>query len=332
MTTILPEGAPVEFDFEEQKPKKTAEEHVEKLAKRYKEKWGGLPSLVDIDDSLHLDHVKDGRTIPEFIFDELNSVKGHFSPVIQLDYDVSYVNAVRNSYSHCSYGIGMRVTLSELADPMNHARIQQLLLNIGCAPSSTDLIVDFRKGAEYEPTDDVVFMLAALLGGIPNISEFRSIYIVGTSLELDLVKKPGAEQERSDWLFYKALYSALKSDFPNLGYGDYTIETPEFSSLDMRMMKPAAKLVYSYEEKWVIYKGGSFRDDPSQMKPLCSRLVKSPQGYFYGDKYSPGDKKIYDCSKGNCGTGNLSTWKEAAVSHHLTLAVRQCANLNGVQM
>ncbi|EPN8224213.1 MULTISPECIES: beta family protein [Vibrio] len=322
---------PVEFDFEEQKPKKTAEQHVEKLAKRYKEKWGELPSLVDIDSSLHLDNVKDGRTIPEFIFDELKSVNGHFSPVIQLGYDGSYVNAVKKSWFECSHGVGFRVSLDELADPTSHTQIQQLLLKIDCTPPNTDLIVDFRKGAEYQPTEDAVFMLSVLLGQLPDISEFRSIYVVGTSLELDLVKKPGAEQKRSDWIFYKSLHTAIKADFPNLGFGDYTIETPEFSSIDMRMMKPAAKLVYSYEDKWIIYKGGAFRDAPSQMKDLCAQLVKDPQGYFYGENYSKGDKKIYDCSQGKCGTGNLSTWKEAAVSHHLTLAVYQSANLNGFQ-
>ncbi|ANQ25168.1 hypothetical protein BA894_01310 [Vibrio natriegens] len=322
---------PVEFDFEEQKPKKSAEQHVEKLAKRYKDKWGSLPSLVDIDRSLHLDNVKDGRTIPEFIFDELNSVNGHFSPVIQLDYDSSYIHAAKKSWLACSSGVGVRVSLDELADPSNHVQIQTILSFIGCMPCHADLIIDFRKGANYEPIEDVVLMLSALLGLLPQVKDFRSVYVAGTSLELDLVKKPGAEQKRNDWLFYKSLHAAIKAEYPNLGFGDYTIETPDFSSVDMRMMKPAAKLVYSYEDKWIIYKGGAFRDDPSQMKKLCARLVNSPQGYFYTEKFSPGDKKIYDCALGKCGTGNLSTWKEAAVSHHLTLAVYQSANLNGFQ-
>ena len=323
---------PVEYDFEEQKQKKTAEQHVEKLAKRYKEKWGGQPSLIDIDTSLHLDNVKDGRTIPEFIFDELHSQKGHFSPVIQLNYDKSYLNAVKKSWQECSYGIGLRISLDELADSTNYTKIQQVLSYINCTPTNIDLIIDFKKGAEYKPTENVTLMLSILLGLLPNISEYKSIYIVGTSLELDIVKKPGTEQERNDWIFYKSLHSVVKTDFPNLGFGDYTIETPVFSSLDMRMMKPAAKLVYSYEDKWIIYKGSSFRDNPSQMKDLCTQLISSPQKYFYGKSYSKGDEKIYDCSKEKCGNGNLSTWKEGAVSHHLTLAVHQIANLNGFQI
>lgn len=322
---------PVEYDFEEQKPKKTAEEHVEKLARRYWDKWGALPCLLDIDPSLHLDSVKDGRTIPEFIFDEISSIGGHFSPVIHLDYDVSYIRAVKKTYCDRSYGIGIRVSLDELADPSSYNKIEQLLIQIGCNSHEVDLIVDFRKGANYKPTEDVVCMTSTLLGVIPKIATYRSIYVIGTSLELEMVKKPGAEQERDDWAFYKQLHSALKADFPNLGFGDYTVETPDFTSLDMRMMKPAAKLVYSYEDKWLVYKGGSFRDNPSQMKTLCNSLISSPHNYFYGKNFSPGDKKISDCSTGACGTGNLSTWKEASISHHLTLVVSQIANLNGSQ-
>ncbi|ANP76771.1 hypothetical protein A134_10285 [Vibrio crassostreae 9CS106] len=322
---------PIEFDFEEQKLKKSAEEHVEKLANRYKTKWGTASSLIDIDSSLHLDHVKDGRTIPEFVFDELRSVKGVFSPVIQMDYDASYINAVKKNWLAGGIGVGIRISLDELADPSNHTKILTLLSTLTCPTSSTDLIIDFRKGANYEPNEDVILMLSALLGLLPKINEFRSIYVAGTSLQLDLVKKPGSVQKRQDWIFYKSLHAKITRDFPRLGFGDYTIETPEFSSLDMRMMKPAAKLVYSYKDEWIIYKGGSFRDDTSQMKDLCSKLVNSPQNYFYGEPFSPGDKKIYDCAQGKCGTGNLSTWKEAAISHHLTLVVHQNASLNGFQ-
>ncbi|AYO03622.1 beta family protein [Vibrio parahaemolyticus] len=322
---------PVEYDFEEEKPKKTAEEHVEKLAKRYKEKWGKLPSLIDIDNTLHLDNVSDGRTIPEFIFDEIASVTKNFSPVTRLDYDHSYVNAVKKCVSSYATGLGIRVALDQLANPSNITKIQTLMSFIGCIPEHTDLIVDFQKGSTYEPNEDVILIVSSLLNSIPQIKEYRSIYIAGTSLDLNTVKKPGAIQDRNDWIFYQALYASLGKAYTNLGFGDYTIETPEFSSFDMRLMNPAAKLVYSYEDKWVIYKGSAFRDDTSQMKGLCKKLVTSKNNYFYGAKYSKGDTKIYECSQGVGSYGNLGTWKEVAVSHHLTLVVYQNASLLGFQ-
>ncbi|MFM2667156.1 beta family protein [Vibrio mediterranei] len=316
---------PVEFDFEEQKPKKSAEQHVEKLADRYIKKWGKALSLIDIDSSLHLDNVSDGRTIPEYIFDELELIGGSFSPVLQLDYDVSYVNAVKKSWLSCQKGMCIRVSLDQLADASSSTQISNFHSFIGCPEDKTDLVIDFKKGASYEPYENVVELLSMLLGTVCNVNQYRSIYIVGTSLALDEVKKPGAKQQRHDWLFYKSLHSTAKSDFPNIGFGDYTIETPEFSSLDMRLMKPAAKIVYSSKNNWIIFKGTSFRDNPAQMKDLCDALIKS--GYYYDPAFSNGDKKIHDCSLGICGTGNMSTWKEAAISHHLTLAVHQNASL-----
>lgn len=128
---------------------------------------GTASSLIDIDSSLHLDHVKDGRTIPEFVFDELRSVKGVFSPVIQMDYDASYINAVKKNWLAGGIGVGIRISLDELADPSNHTKILTLLSTLTCPTSSTDLIIDFRKGANYEPNEDVILMLSALLGLLP---------------------------------------------------------------------------------------------------------------------------------------------------------------------
>ncbi|RXE84304.1 beta family protein [Pseudoalteromonas sp. A757] len=320
---------PVEYDFEEQRPKKSPEEHVEKLATRYKQKWGLLPSLVDIDSSLHLQNVQDGRTVPEFIFDELKGVKGIFSPVVKLDYDKSYLAAVKRSWQTCNTGIGIRISLDELASPSSVVQIASLQSFIGCTQDKTDLIIDFGKGASYEPTDDVILVVKTILGQIDNLNGYRSIYVVGTSLELGDVKKPGAEQARKEWIFFQALYRSISNTYSKLGYGDYTIETPEFTSLDMRMLKPAAKIVYSYKDKWIIYKGGSFRDNPAQMKGLCKKLITAKENYYYGRTFSQGDEKIYDCGINNGSTGTLGTWKEAAISHHLTLVVIQNASLHG---
>lgn len=319
---------PIEFDFEEQKPKKTADKHVEKIADRLYGKWGRLPALVDIDSSLHVEIVSGGRSVPEFIFDELDSKGIVFSPVIQLEYSADYIAAAKASWLSTNNGICLRVQLDLLADLDNVDAIQDLIALLECPESYIDLVIDFRKGATYEPIEDLVTVTSALLSNIPNLVHYRSLYIAGTSLDLGQVKKPGAQQIRQDWLFYQSLHSALKNDFKNLGFGDYTIETPEFSSVDMRMMRPAAKLVYSYENEWVILKGTSFRNNTSQMVDLCYQLISSH--YYYGNSFSQGDQKIYDCAHQNCSTGNLSTWKETAVSHHLSLVVKQNAKLYGL--
>ena len=62
----------------------------------------------------------------------------------------------------------------------------------------------------------------------------------------------------------------MPDGFRKPAYGDYGIESPEFIELDMRVIKPAAKLIYATSNGWEVQKGGPFRDDPSQMKDQCS--------------------------------------------------------------
>lgn len=320
---------PVEYDFEEEKLKKTAEEHTSTIADRYMKKWGKQPSLIDIDSSLHLESVKDGRTIPEYIFDSLEKENAIFSPVIQLSYSVSYINAVNKTWLSQGRGIAFRISFAELANPSSITKMLQLMTLLSCQPKDVDIIVDFKKGASYTPNENVILAFSTIVSAIPDITSFKSLYVVGTSLDLSKVKKPGDVQTREDWIFYQNLYMAIGTNFKNLGFGDYNVETPEFLSLDMRLMNPAAKIVYSRDNSWHIFKGTSFRKDTSQMKGLCIRVINS--GYYCGQTYSNGDKKIYDCASSLCSNGNLSTWKEAAISHHLTHVVLQNASLYGLQ-
>jgi len=51
---------PVEYDFEDEKPKKTVQEHISPFALRYKTKWGKRLSLIDLHESLELELMDDG--------------------------------------------------------------------------------------------------------------------------------------------------------------------------------------------------------------------------------------------------------------------------------
>lgn len=319
---------PVEFDFEEQRPKKTAEEHVEKLAKRYSDKWGSGLSLIDIDSSLHNETSSDGTSIPDYIFESLDNVKAHYLPVIKLEYELNYFNSVKKTWLKNNKGIALRIELDELADPDNIDKISELCTFFECKPCDFELIIDFKKGADYKPYEDVATLLSSLLSLIPDIDDFRAIYVIGTSLAMETVKNPGIAQDRDDWKFYKVFFRNYSSTHKQIGFGDYTVETPEFSSMDMRMMQPAAKLVYSADDSWYILKGGSFRVDASQMIGLCQLLIGS--SVYCGKRYSNGDQRIFDCASKHLGTGNLSTWKEVAVSHHLALVVRQLSSFHGI--
>lgn len=110
-------------------------------------------------------------------------------------------------------------------------------------------------------------------------------------------------------------------------FGDYTIETPDFTNQDMRMIKPAGKIVYTSDDVWFVSKGTAYRDNPAQMAAHCRAIIQS--GHYCGDSYSYGDKRISDTMKKIANTGNLSTWKQVGVNHHLTKVAEQLSNFHG---
>jgi hypothetical protein len=314
---------PVEYDFEDRCPKKTAEAHVEKLVKRMKDKWGISPCLLDIDESLHLEKTSTGQPIPEYIFDDILKEKINCVPVLTIHHSQNYLNIIK-AYITDKKSFALRVAFDDLADPDSITAIDDILSFMECDYINVELIIDFTDKVDYSEQNDLSLLLNSIMQ-LLDTNRFKSTYIIGTSLDLSIIKKPGAIQVRNEWTFFMSFSHAHSTQFSNLGYGDYTIETPTFISLDMRMLKPAAKLVYSSGTQWYVIKGSAFRDNPSQMHGICLQLV-SAKGVYLGESFSNGDKKIYDCAHVKCGNGNMGTWKEAAVSHHLTLAVTQLSN------
>ena len=77
-------------------------------------------------------------------------------------------------------------------------------------------------------------------------------------MQLSAIKKPGGELTRHEWKLYKQLVTEL-GDVRIPSFGDYTIETPDFSELDMRQIKPAGKIVYTGDNVWFVTKGTAFR-------------------------------------------------------------------------
>ena len=79
---------PIEYDFEEQRPKKTVQEHIQTVPKRYFAKWKNRTSFIELHESLIGQHMTDGRSVIKFIMSELNNDGLFATPVVKLQ---SYV-------------------------------------------------------------------------------------------------------------------------------------------------------------------------------------------------------------------------------------------------
>ena len=317
---------PVEFDFEEERPKKDAHEHVELFPKRFHAKWGKRKALIDLHSTLENASMSDGTAVIKFIFDGLRTHGCSAIPVVKLSNCAEYLNAAREIFHADKKGMCVRVSLPELIDShLLNSGLSTIAGKFGTDYSAIDLVIDLEAPKSFEPYSDFSKALVSSINRIHNLRTFRSFAFVATSIPLAGIKKPGGEVGRHEWHLYKHLV-ANNHLLRKPAYGDYSIETPDFASIDMRKMRPSGKIVYTSNDVWFVTKGGAFRGNESQMIGHCRTIISSP--HWCGEDYSDGDRRIFDTSRGIEGTGNLSTWKQVGVSHHLTKVVDQLSKLH----
>ncbi len=317
---------PVEYDFEEKKLKKTTQEHVETFPKRLHSKWGKKKALIDLHSSLEESAMDDGRLAVEYIFDELRKTSCAAIPVVKLSNKNEYMEAVKRILLADQNGVCIRITLPELINVAAlNMRLQMLTHNLDLVYAKIDLVIDLERPESFEPYTIFSKALTNNIKKIADIQKFRSFALVGTSLRLTGVKRPGGELIRHEWHLYNQLVIDLHTiRIPT--YGDYSIETPDFSAIDMRKIRPSGKIVYTSDDVWFVAKGPAFRGNEYQMVEHCKTIVNSV--HWCGAKYSNGDLRINSTLLGTENTGNLSTWKQVGVSHHLVKVVEQLSKLH----
>lgn len=158
---------------------------------------------------------------------------------------------------------------------------------------------------------------------INNIKSYRSFVIAAHSLNLREIKQPGGLFTRHEWMLYPYLIKKFKDKLPT--FGDYTTDDIEFlPPMDMRKVNPSAKLIYTLPQHWHVLKAKAFRGNEIQMVSLCANVIGLP-GYK-GVPFSDGDKRIHDTANGKANFGNLGTWKQVAINHHMTKVVHQLSS------
>lgn len=314
---------PIEYDFEEEKMKKTADEHILPFPKKFDEKWGKGKALIDIHESLELASVTGGKFALEHVFDELRERECAAIPVAGMSRVEAYTNQVQRIVNTDKRGVCLRASFTELMRHDFNTRLTEVCKKLGVGLSDIDIVLDLGEPENFEPLDVFAKLVLGKMRSINGLDDFRSLVVAGMSLKLSEVKKPGGEVPRLEWALYKEIITRL-ADTRIPSYGDYTVETPKFLEMDMRLINPAGKIVYTCDNTWLIPKGGSFRKDNSQMTGHCAEIMKS--GHYSGSKFSFGDKRITDTGNGLESCGNQTTWKQVAVNHHIEKVVDQLAN------
>ncbi|MEO6680355.1 MAG: beta family protein [Pseudomonas sp.] len=319
---------PREYDFEEQRMKKTIHEHVETFPKRLKQKWSARLAMVDIHESLENETMDDTRPVIDFVRQEATAMGCKIIPIVNLKKSAAYLNSVKKFATAQGCGVALRIKLSELNLSNIDTEVSKLLQSLETPWGSTDLIIDLGNPGNFQPYSVFSKILAVAIAKVHGYNLSRSITLIGTSLNLSVVKKPGTTQTRHEWPLYREFRIELEKTMLTPNFGDYAIESPDFAeSMDMRMMKPGGKIVYTTADSWFIPKGGSFRDNNAQMIGHCAAIISS--GHYMKRDFCLGDERVEDTAKEVNNCGNLTTWKFVGVNHHITYVVRQLANQYG---
>lgn len=308
--TPLIELPSVEWDFEEEAPRRTVPAHLERCARFLAEAWPfrDRPVFVDV---LRYVEGEVGRF--------LDAASGLLAvvPVVELPAAPQDLAAARAG----SYGVCLRVPLGEVQGEDMGALFGSALDELRLAPGKVDLVLDMGY---LDETKAHAYSIALpwVLGALPHLKAWRTLTLLGTSFPADLreVSKLG-EIPRREWALWRALTKVPRRPT----FGDYAIAHPDLLDGNPRSLRSRAAIRYTHDESWVIYRGGRLAGPDAggfeQFHGLARHLVEDHR--YRGPDFSEGDRFILACAERRDGPGNLTTWRRVGNSHHLTLVVGQ---------
>lgn len=319
-----------EYDFETQAPKCSKIEQCEKFITRFPTKWGSRPCWLDFDSEMSKEQLDNGLYSIEVVFRELQQIENAVVPVTSINLEPIALEALSKVIANSNKGLGIRVKAAQLNKPDIVAICENIVSVTNLEYEDIDLIIDLES-PNFEMPEVFANMMVAALKRFPWLSRLRSVIVLACSFpeSMSEINKNGDQIPRNEWAFYMDHFLPKISSLRQVNFGDYTIVHTQFTAaMDMRMLKPAAKIVYTDGNTWKIMKGGAFRDNPSQMQGLC-RLIEKSSFYRQRD-FSDGDLRIYQTANGQNNNGNMTTWKTVGINHHITHVVDDLANYFGV--
>ena len=330
--TPLLEVPPVGFDFETGQNKESADDHLGDFGKRLKSKWQARRCFVDLKYLPPATRLMGGRHYVDAVFATARAEGCGAIPVVGFANDPAFVAAVAAVIQLDRRGVCLRLSLIDFDRPALTTDIENTLRTLGVGWAETDLVIDLGT-PNFVPIAAYVRTLPALLSLIPTLNRWRTLTIAGTSYPQSVAALAPPYQiiPRYEWQAYRTFVGLLGREARIPTFGDYAVAHPDLVEMDMRMIKPFAKLRYTITDNWHIGRGTPVRTHGfAQYQDMCATLVGRP--YFSGAAYSAGDAYIADCAAGRVTTGNLSTWVWVSTNRHLTKVVDDLAILHGLSI
>lgn len=326
---IMPliEISPIEFDYENNRPKKTIDDHIRNIPDSILTSLKNMPCFIDgftIEDE---DLLIGGTNAIEFIIK--NSIKNgcNVIPVTGIGREPNYDIAIKNMLDSQTIN-ELCIRIEESNFSMLNSNLQSILDKFNITPDKCHIVLDLK---EVKPTSisSLQLLLPMLINNMINLNDWISITLATTTFPVNLSVVPKNSTKvlsRSEYDLWKEI--TIKGNLIRpIQFGDYAISNPEYTDMDPRYINMSGNIRYTIDSGFLIYKGITTKSNGfSQMIPMCKDLVKSK--YFSGENFSWGDTKIYECANGIGTTGNAETWRRIGTNHHIEFVVDQLSKIN----
>jgi hypothetical protein len=223
-------------------------------------------------------------------------------------------------------GAVLRLDPQDLENPdLIGTAVDRWLTTTALAPADVDLVVDLGP---VTPTlrSGIALGAAAIVPTLPHLDYWRTFTLASGAFP-EALSEIGADStarlERADWRLWQSVCARKLPRTP--AFGDYAVGHPDLLDPDPRKIKFSAAIRFAAASEWVIVKGRSIEKGTfAQFHALSDTASKLPEYEWNGP--CDGCAFIYSCAGGG-GPGNLTSWREVATVHHLTLTAAQLANL-----
>lgn len=320
----------IPYDYANDRPAKSLEEHVAGVAERLKRSCPDVSPYLDMPWFGEQDQFENGRIALDSVLADCIKQNVKAIPVVSRASSAAYLNAARRYSIASGVGACIRLLVEDFEEEIDlDQELERILRGLdGVAVGSIDLILDLEDlGTE---TGRALLIARSVFSMIPNKGgNWRRIILAAASFPENLSDVDSAtiaRLPRLEWELWKSLQRRPERLPAGLVYGDYAISHPAPTEIDPRTMRMSANIRYTTADKWLIVKGRNVRQYGfEQYFELCRTLREQPE--YSGSKFSWGDNYISDCADRMTGPGNATTWRKVGTNHHLTLLVTELSNL-----
>lgn len=317
----------IDWDFENEEPKRTLDDHMARITGALLDKWHGNEAFLD---TLNLgdELMANGEHPLRWIHKTTQEQERTLTPVTGVDRSATYQSAVR-SITMSGSQVCIRLNQEHwIQATQSSSNLFSLMALLGVTSESTHLLFD--AGSVTDPNFSGT--LEITLNNLVSPEDWASISVAGSSMPASMPSGDALHQvNRHEWPQYKKLIATSLPRIPS--FSDYGIHSPQAATdLDPRLTSPSNNLRYLVDDYWYIAKAGQIKKGGSY--PLVAMLRILATKPEYSPNYSSCEAwidQLLTTSTVNTA-GNSETWRRYGTVRHIKRSTELISTLHGTSV